>query len=197
MEFGGLTIGEILELVKKIGPDGIRGILRGDLEVVRAKFLVPVYEIRVDGIERFDAATAFGPGNPAGINFELNFAGVMDEMFLRGLFRRVYENTEESVIEVHRLIKDADFGDVFEKLGTGKNCIRLAHLYKLIEVYFERQKWLSDGRIVAALVKEGGYNPCLIIFKLYSDGRKCQMWISLLVSSPNRYTEGCYFLSYK
>jgi hypothetical protein len=195
MEFGALTLDDILELVKKIGPDGIRGILQGDLEVVRAKFLEPVCEIRVDGIEMFDAANAFGPDNPAGIKFWLKFAGAMDEIFLRGLFERVYENTQGSVIKVNRLVKDAGYSEIFEK---GKKCIRLAHLYKLIEAYFQILKWLlgSSCTIVALVKEEENEEPFLVFSELDLPSQICKMVVGLPISFPYacKHVENYYFL---
>jgi hypothetical protein len=107
-----------------------------------------VTSVQVSGIKRFVAADAFGPKNPAGINFWL------DADFKRLFLSKVKENVEPATIAVHRLKRPLRNSNIIAELGPENEVIRLAHFYKLIKAQ-------ANGETGPLLVKERVNIACI------------------------------------
>jgi hypothetical protein len=107
----------------------------------KSRLLEYVTCVDIPAIERFVVADAFGPNNPAGINF------LLDDDFKIFFFRKVEENVKPATIAVHRLKEPLYDSDIIAELGP-EGVIRLAHFYELIKAQ-------ANGETGPLLNKEG------------------------------------------
>jgi len=131
------TTGQLNALVKNLGGENIaRGILNGAVKftVAAQKLLTKLTEVMVGGTEKFVAAAAFGPDNPAGIKFYLW------DGFKANFLGKVEENVGTAIIAVHQLEKPSLDAPIMAELGVEKRVIKLAHFYEMLKAQSQGQE---------------------------------------------------------